>query len=56
MPCAHVSLQALTEHRSNVTAFGVESAKTLGPADKFAVIDALLPNSAPRVTYFGDAV
>ena len=41
--CAHVRLQALAEHRSDIPAFGVESAETLGPADEFAVIDALLP-------------
>jgi hypothetical protein len=40
---AHVCLQALAEHRSDVPAFGVESAETLGPADEFAMIDALLP-------------
>jgi len=39
----YVFLQALAEHLSDVPAFGVESAETLGPADEFAVIDALLP-------------
>jgi hypothetical protein len=50
-PNAHVSLQALTEHRRDIPAFGVESAETLGPADKFSVIDALLPIEPQGVTY-----
>jgi hypothetical protein len=41
----HMSLQAIAEHRSDISAFGVGSAETLGPANKFAVIDALLPNT-----------
>ena len=36
-------LQALAEHRRDISAFGIEGAETLGPADEFAVIDALLP-------------
>jgi hypothetical protein len=39
----HMSLQAIAEHRSDISAFGVGSAETLGPANEFAVIDALLP-------------
>jgi len=39
----HMSLQAIAEHRSDISAFGIGSAETLGPANEFAVIDALLP-------------
>ena len=39
----HMSLQAFAEHRSDISAFGIGSAETLGPANEFAVIDALLP-------------
>jgi hypothetical protein len=39
----HMSLQAIAEHRSYISTFGVGSAETLGPANEFAVIDALLP-------------
>jgi hypothetical protein len=38
-----MSLQAIAEHRSDISAFGIASAETLGPANEFAVIDALLP-------------
>lgn len=39
----HMSLQAIAEHRSDISAFGVASAETLGPANELAVIDAFLP-------------
>ncbi len=39
----HMALQAIAEHRSDISAFGIGSAETLGPANEFAVIDALLP-------------
>ena len=51
-----MSLQALTEHRRNIPAFGIESAETLGPTNEFAVIDTLLPIQPQGVTYCGDAV
>ena len=38
-----MSLQAFAEHRSDISAFGIGSAETLGPANEFTVIDALLP-------------
>jgi hypothetical protein len=38
----HMSLQAIAEHRSDISAFGIGSAETLGPANEFAMIDALL--------------
>jgi hypothetical protein len=37
-----MSLQAIAEHRSDISALGVGGAETLGPANEFAVIDALL--------------
>lgn len=39
----HMSLQAIAEHRSDITALGIASAEALCPANEFAVIDALLP-------------
>ena len=36
-------LQAIAEHRSDIPAFGIRGAETLGPANEFAMIDALLP-------------
>ena len=39
----HISLQAIAEHRSDISAFGIRSAEALGPANELAVIDALLP-------------
>ena len=38
-----MSLQAIAEHRSDISAFGIATAETLGPANEFAVIDAFLP-------------
>jgi len=38
-----MTFQAIAEHRSDISAFGIVSAETLGPANEFAVIDALLP-------------
>jgi len=47
-------LQALAEHRSDISTFGVESAETLCPADEFAVIDALLPISPKQRGLLGN--
>ncbi len=47
----HMSLQAIAEHRSDISAFGIASAETLGPANEFAVIDALLSITRNAWTY-----
>ena len=49
----HMFPQAIAEHRSDISAFGIDSTETLGPANEFAVIDALLPITRKRVGGLG---